>query len=97
MGAAVLEPAQLLAEALHKDRARRDRRAKPIAVLGDVMRKTEKCPDAREPRLLVSEPRGIDQCIGPIGEWGRCRDLWLHRSARPEPSAASQACCIASS
>src|SRR5947209_9493311 len=97
MRAAVLEAAQLVAEPLHKDRARRDRSAEPISVLRDVMRKTEKYPDPREPRLLVAEPRGIDQCVGPIGERGRCRDLRLHRSALPEPSAASQACCIASS
>jgi len=81
MGAAVLEPAQLVAEPLHEDRARRDCRAEPIPVLGDVMRKTEKRPHAREPRLLVSEPRGIDQGVRPIGERARCRDLWLHRSA----------------
>src|SRR3954466_13352968 len=80
MGAAVLEPAQFVAEPLHEHRARRNCRAEPIPVLGDVMRKTEKRPDAREPRLLVSDPRRIDQGVGPTGERARCRDLWLHRS-----------------
>src|SRR3954468_6615495 len=86
MRAAVLEPAQLALEPLHEDRTRRDCRAEPIAVLGDAMRKTEKRPDAREPRLLVSEPRRIDQGVGPIGERARCRDLWLHRSAFCSPA-----------
>src|SRR5262252_1282697 len=56
----ILEAAQLGAESLHEDRARRERGREPVAVVGEVDGEAEERPDAGQAVLFMLEGIGID-------------------------------------
>ena len=67
MGADILEALQLGSEPLDEDRARRQRRAEPVAVLREIRGEAEECPGIGKAALLVSECQRIGQGSRPVG------------------------------
>ncbi len=66
MCAPVFEGAQLVPEALHEDRARREAGAKPVTVIRDIPGVSQERPDSRQLRLLTVKRRLVDERIGPV-------------------------------
>jgi hypothetical protein len=102
MRAAVFKGAQIVPEALHEDRARRQAGAEPVTVIRDIAGVSQERPDPRQLRLLTVKRRLVDERIGPVQQLPRAGvqgdhavDQRIRITALPVKSRSTRRCAIA--